>query len=126
MSQLAKFIGHKIRSHRKALGLTQEQLGEKVGIPQSYIGAIERGQTYIQLDTLERILLALELNPRDVFQDYKIITQPDTLVKKQLLDELNAVLIRRDIEEIKMIDGFARDILKTIDLYKKKPHGSKP
>lgn len=119
MSQLVKYIGERIRSQRKVQGLTQEQLGESVGIPQSYIGAIERGQTYMQLDTFERVLIALELNPGDVFRTYKILKSPDRLIKEKHLDTLNSLLINRDIEEIKMIEEFTRNLLKTIDVHKK-------
>ncbi|MGG4443735.1 helix-turn-helix domain-containing protein [Brevibacillus fortis] len=119
MSQFAKFIGQRIRSQRKAKGLTQEQLGEKVSIPQSYIGSIERGQTYMQLDTLERILIALELNPTDVFKTYKIIESPERIQKEAILDTLHELLIHRDVQDIKMVAGFAREILTTIDTYKK-------
>ncbi|KQO18047.1 Helix-turn-helix domain-containing protein [Paenibacillus algorifonticola] len=119
MIELAKFIGQRIRSHRKARGITQEQLGEKVGIPQSYIGSIEKGQTYIQLDTLERLLVALDINPSDIFSTYKISNNAKRLEKEKHLDGLYALLIQRDTEEINMVEKFAKEILKTIDLYKK-------
>ncbi|MWC31365.1 helix-turn-helix domain-containing protein [Paenibacillus sp. MMS18-CY102] len=63
MSRLSAHVGEKIRFFRKNRGLTQEELGEKVEIPQSYIGNIERGSKNISLETIEKISEALKIEP---------------------------------------------------------------
>lgn len=57
-------IGKVIRESRKALGYTQEQLAEKVGMTPSFIGQIERGTTLPSVETLSNLtrLLAIDAN----------------------------------------------------------------
>lgn len=53
---------------RRQAGLTQRELGERSGVPQPTIAAIEAGRRQPRYDTLERLLRAcgydLELAPR--------------------------------------------------------------
>ncbi|MHB0859943.1 helix-turn-helix domain-containing protein [Paenibacillus sp. SEL3] len=37
---ITDYVGERIRAIRKSKNYTQEQLGEKVGLPQPYIGGI--------------------------------------------------------------------------------------
>ena len=56
-----------LRWARRRAGLTQRQLAEKTGVPQSTIGRIEAGATDPRLSTLRRLLRAcgfdLEVEP---------------------------------------------------------------
>jgi transcriptional regulator with XRE-family HTH domain len=54
-------IADVIRRARVAHGLTQKQLGERTGIPQSHISKIEKGGVDIKLSSLTEIGRALEL-----------------------------------------------------------------
>ena len=57
-----------VRSARRRVGLTQRQLAEKAGVPQSTVGRIESGVTDPRSETLIRLLRAcgedLEALPR--------------------------------------------------------------
>lgn len=55
------WIGEQIRKHRKAASLTQEELAEKSGLPQSHISRLENGQHSPSRVTLERIANALAI-----------------------------------------------------------------
>ena len=55
-------VGRRIRTLRKARGLTQAQLAEATGLPQSQISQIESGArlgSTIQLDAARRLAFAL-------------------------------------------------------------------
>jgi HTH-type transcriptional regulator/antitoxin HipB len=68
-----KILGQILKSARNNKKLTQEQAGSIVGITQAMLSRIERGETHIRLDTLFRLLAALELEmtilPRDKTDD---------------------------------------------------------
>jgi DNA-binding XRE family transcriptional regulator len=56
-------IGKVVRDRRNALRLTQEQLAERSGLPQSHISRIEAGQHTPTWITIERLAKALETEP---------------------------------------------------------------
>jgi ribosome-binding protein aMBF1 (putative translation factor) len=56
----AYHIGEAIRQARIAKNLTQEQLGEKVGVQKSQISRLERGKS-ITLSSLMRLFSAMEI-----------------------------------------------------------------
>lgn len=65
---MAWFYGDILRNRRKALKLTQKQLGQKIGKEQSYIARVERGETDIQMSSFFRIARALNIEFTPVFR----------------------------------------------------------
>lgn len=51
-----KLLGRRIREERTRIGLTQEQIAEKINVSTTYVGFIERGKRSVTLEKL--ILLA--------------------------------------------------------------------
>lgn len=45
-------LGKRVKVRRHVLGLTQEELAEKLGVCTSYIGHIERGSRKLSVETL--------------------------------------------------------------------------
>lgn len=64
-----KHLGSRIREERQKLNLTQEKLAEGIGISDSYIGQIERGERSLTLDTLVRISKRLGVTLDFLLQD---------------------------------------------------------
>jgi transcriptional regulator with XRE-family HTH domain len=64
-----RIIGESIRAHRKAAGLTQEQLAEMVDLNPKYIGEVERGEKIISIEALLRIAKATKTPMRDFFRE---------------------------------------------------------
>ncbi|MBI38630.1 MAG: transcriptional regulator [Leptospiraceae bacterium] len=54
-------LGTMIRARRKELRMSQEELGQRIGVHQVTLSAIERGSARARLDTLLRVLSALDL-----------------------------------------------------------------
>ena len=54
--------GHRIRRHRRAQDLTQEQLADLIGMSASFAGHIERGSRKLSVETLCAIADALDLS----------------------------------------------------------------
>ena len=65
---LAYKLGVRIRTLRKAAGLTQEQLAEVADVSVNFIGYVERGQRAPSIKTLEQIAQALNVRPKDLFE----------------------------------------------------------
>ncbi len=55
-----KRIGKRIKEQREALGLTQEQFAEKIGVTTNYISTVERGASFPRCEKLILLLNGLE------------------------------------------------------------------
>lgn len=55
----AYYIGEAIKAERLKQNLTQEELGEKVGVKRSQICKLENGKSSITLSTMSRVFQAL-------------------------------------------------------------------
>ena len=64
-----KQIGKRIQERRKAKGLTQEELAERINISPHYLSALERGCYNIKLELLVAILNILECSADEIFCD---------------------------------------------------------
>ncbi len=62
-------IGEKIRKYRKAKGLSQELLAEKVGISVTHMSHIETGNTKLGLPVLVALSIVLEVQVDDLLFD---------------------------------------------------------
>lgn len=60
LDTLCKTVGEQIQKIRKEKGLSQKQLGEKLGISQQLISRIEKGKENVSLITLKNISEALK------------------------------------------------------------------
>ena len=58
--QTAQQLSMHLRSLRKRLGLTQAQLGTRLGVEQARVGKIERNPGSISVDQLLQLLAVLE------------------------------------------------------------------
>lgn len=65
-----RLAGNLLRRARAQKGLTQRQLAELAGIPQSSIAKIESGARQPTLPVLTRILVAVDLEPRIALEPY--------------------------------------------------------
>lgn len=46
--------------------MSQEQLAERAGLHRNFVGAVERGESNVSLDSAERLALALGVALRDL------------------------------------------------------------
>ena len=60
MTQIDLQIGHKIRTKRRKIGITQANLAKKLSISPSYLNLIESGKRKVNVDLL--LKLASEIN----------------------------------------------------------------
>lgn len=55
----AYFFGAAIKKARKAQNLTQEELGERIGVRKAQISKLEKGKSVITLPTISKVFRAL-------------------------------------------------------------------
>ncbi len=65
---LQVIVGENVRQRRLALHYSQERLAEVSGLHRTYIGAIERGERNVTVDTLSRLATALDCSVISLFE----------------------------------------------------------
>jgi transcriptional regulator with XRE-family HTH domain len=65
-SRIVSQVGRAVKYHRNQMGLTQQELSEKMGFNRTYLGAIERGERNISLVTLINLSKNLEVSIVDL------------------------------------------------------------
>jgi transcriptional regulator with XRE-family HTH domain len=60
---ITKIVGNNVRRAREAIGLSQEELGDKAGIDRTYVSGVERGVRNPTVKVLARLADALETTP---------------------------------------------------------------
>jgi transcriptional regulator with XRE-family HTH domain len=103
-------LGNRIKEERHKARLTQEQLAERVGCNESYIGAIERGYKNPSLEMIVNIANALNVTVDYLLADNVKLDQLDGL-----WDEALALLKDKDPEDIRFIISINRLILNHLD-----------
>ena len=61
MTTLRSKLGRAVRRLRRGAGYSQESFADRCGVHRTYMGSVERGETNISLDNLERIARALNM-----------------------------------------------------------------
>ena len=103
-------IGQRIRKYRKAYGLSQEALAERVGISVPHMSHIETGNTKLSLPVLVALAQALEVRTDDLLFD------GSRKERSTLYAEIESELSNCMVQELEII----REILRTTCLALKK------
>jgi transcriptional regulator with XRE-family HTH domain len=61
-------LGERVRARRKALGLSQEQLGERCGLHRTYVGQVERGEVNASVKNLLAVADGLGVDIAELVQ----------------------------------------------------------
>lgn len=100
-NNLQTFIAKRIRYLRLTKGLSQEKLSELAGLGSKHIHNIENEKYNFQIQTLNKILIALEVDEKTFFNfDFpekskefeNIITQLEQIPEPQKTDVMDAIV----------------------------------
>ena len=61
-------LGERIRTLRKQMGWSQEDLAEACGLHRTYVGAVERGERNVSLINIVQFARALRVKPADLME----------------------------------------------------------
>lgn len=64
-----ELLARKLRSLRLVRGWSQEKMAEKCGLHRTYVGAIERGERNVTLETLSVLAQALGVPAAELISD---------------------------------------------------------
>lgn len=92
---IKKYTSAKIREYRKQNGLTQKELGDKIGVKHNTISGYEKGTSEPEQDLLFKIANVLHISINDLF--------PSTISEIQ---SMNVTISNLTCEEIEIIKKY--------------------
>ena len=94
---LIKF-GKRVRELRKSQGLSQQKLALKTGLHYTYIGAVERGERNLSLQSMEKITKGLRVNI------VELLSSSESLPPEgQLIERIANLLRHKDLEVLQLV-----------------------
>jgi transcriptional regulator with XRE-family HTH domain len=67
--KLRQVLAKNVRLLRHELGISQEELADRAGVHRTFMGAIERAEQNLSIDSIEKIAKALEVKPHQLLMD---------------------------------------------------------
>lgn len=114
MTELRKQMGTRIRAIRNAKGLTQQKLADIASLDYRYIGALERGERNFSIDTLEKVLTALNVSISELMFSKEHMTKDET-IRQEAIDEFVALTSRLNEEQIGILRRVSKEISRAFD-----------
>ena len=111
---LTNYIARKIRYHRQIRGLSQEMLSETAGLGLKYINQIENKKQNLNVQTLEKIIKALDLTVEEFFNFNSLegdLNSKNTLNLKRLTMKLKQLPKQQQATFIRIFE----DIIDNLD-----------
>ena len=103
VTNLDSFIGQKVKLRRSSLGITQVELGEKLGVSFQQIQKYENGKNRISASTLFQISTILGVSFSYFVNGYtkKTVLHDDENVSYQVHDDKESILLLNYFSKIK-------------------------
>ena len=73
---IRKRFGKRIKELRQARGLSQEALAHLVELNTSYISGIEKGESDISIEMIQKLSIAFQINISDLFEGLELFEVP--------------------------------------------------
>lgn len=97
---LKKKLGARIQEIRKSKKLTQENLAEMIDMDKPNLSNIECGKKFMTAETLEKIIVALDVQPNELFTFEHM--ESDDILKQEIIENIN-ILQKKDLQFIHKI-----------------------
>lgn len=105
---IKKELGKKIKQIRVARGYTQDKLSEMIDISQKALSSIEIGENFVSAETLDKLLIALDVTSEELFATNKM-KEPEDLIKKI---NQNIALINNNSEKLEIILNLTNSLIR--------------
>lgn len=95
MADIKILFGKRVKKFRQRAKLSQEELAEKIGIAVTNMGKIERGESFVTANTLEKLACVLGVEVKELFdfEAYKSIDDMRRELRLDMQNEANIYLI---------------------------------
>ncbi|WP_340400453.1 helix-turn-helix transcriptional regulator [Paenibacillus sp. FSL H8-0079] len=113
LSEFSIAVGNRIRALRKQRGWTQEQLAEKANLNYSYLSSLERGGRNMSLESLGKIIEALEINPMQMLNFADTLVLEEEARKQETIQAISNQLELCNEAEVNMTYRVLNDIIQT-------------
>jgi len=104
-----KAFGERLRSIRKAKGLTQEEVAERGGINPKYYGAIERGQINVTLKTMDNLASVLGVKLGELFS-FDLL--PNEKEKEEVMVNIISLLRHASKDKLRRLNLFLSKVFR--------------
>ncbi|MDR1748189.1 MAG: helix-turn-helix domain-containing protein [Spirochaetaceae bacterium] len=104
MTSLKKLIANNIKEQRRILGISQAALAERVDTSTHYIAMIELERKTPSLPMLERIAVALQIDPPELFSMRSIPTKSLKEMQKAVLSDIEKAVNQVIYQYLKAIE----------------------
>ncbi|WP_312151036.1 helix-turn-helix domain-containing protein [Paenibacillus odorifer] len=115
MADFLMLVGARIKQLRIQKGLSQAKLAEMADLQDTYIGGVERGKRNISLNSLEKIMSALEADPSEALKFGRLDDLGEEVDKQTVLDIHTSLLRERSLTEVRLVQRMIRDMFDTLD-----------
>lgn len=95
-----RIVGASVRAHRRAAGLTQEDLADKLGVSTQWVSEVERGNGTASLDFLYKLADVLDTSVSELVR-----TGEDIPVDNDDVREIVAMLLRMPPDVARQLSG---------------------
>jgi len=99
MLRLKSVLARNLKNRRKALGLTQEALAERVGTASTYIATIESERRTPSFKMIERIAEALKIEAPELFSMKDYPSEKTSQLREGLIDQFD-LFLRAAVREV--------------------------
>lgn len=105
MLNIKKLFGLKVKEYRKKHLYTQAKLAELVNVDDKHISCIESGKNFPSPDLIERLAIALNVEPKDFFEFYYL--QDEKELKEDIINMINTL----NIQELSLVHKYVRTFI---------------
>jgi transcriptional regulator with XRE-family HTH domain len=115
MSELKKLIGERIRNIRMNRNLTLHQLSQLTGQQASYLTEVELGKRNLSIESLEKIMNALNIKPGELFDFREVDPNSQEFETRAILEVHYQFLLEKKSDDVRMIHKITKEIFNSIE-----------
>ena len=102
---MEKTIGMRIKECRKKLGMTQEELAEKMFVPKTTISSYERDVVDMKMGTIKNLAMVLHTTAGYLIDGEKEKFDDDVIRVAMMLQDMPEALRKVAVEQVKVLKG---------------------